>query len=64
MRLLDELTDQSKRKYVPPYAIALIHAGLAKMTKRFKILHWMVPGGAMSFAATRFPRSAKEATDG
>jgi hypothetical protein len=28
---------------------------------RVEILPWLVPAGAMSFAATRFPRSAAEA---
>jgi uncharacterized protein YciI len=27
-----------------------------------KILPWLVPGGAMAFAPTRFPRSVEEAT--
>ena len=28
---------------------------------RFKVLSWMVPKGAISFARTHFPRSAQEA---
>jgi len=29
-----------------------------------EILRWMVPAGAMSFSATRFPRSVADATGG
>jgi tetratricopeptide (TPR) repeat protein len=37
-RLLDQLKEMSRRKYVPPYSIALIYAGLGEKEQSFEWL--------------------------
>jgi uncharacterized protein len=46
----------------PDRALALKEQDPAVRAGRFsvKVIPWMVPGGAMSFAKTRFPRSTSE----
>jgi hypothetical protein len=38
MKILNELEDLSKRKYVPPYWIATIYAGLGEKDRAFEWL--------------------------
>jgi uncharacterized protein YciI len=50
----------------PERALALKEQDPAVIAGRFsvKVIPWMVPAGAMSFARTRFPRSTGEVDDG
>ena len=38
VKLLDELNDSSKRRYVSPYDLALIHIGLGDNDRAFEML--------------------------
>jgi len=50
----------------PEHALALKEQDPAVKAGRFsvKVIPWMVPAGAMSFAKTHFPRSTAEVGDG
>jgi uncharacterized protein YciI len=50
----------------PERALALKERDPAVLAGRFtvKVIPWMVPAGAISFAKTRFPRSAGEVENG
>jgi uncharacterized protein len=60
----DELRGLSILTVDPEQARALKEADPAVRAGRFsvKVVPWMVPAGAMSFSAARFPRSVAEAS--
>jgi hypothetical protein len=66
MRSDDTFRGLSILRVGPEQARALTEEDPAVRAGRFTvtILPWVVPGGAMSFSPTRFPRSVAEAKGG